>query len=115
MATVPEISWSEFLAATTRYAAEVRGRGLRDATPGARAYGVLTMCRALRTLQAGRPCSKQEGAEWIRGRMPEWAWLIDAAEKCRLSRGRAGFADEQTIGAAETLIAQLGVEIADRA
>lgn len=49
--TIPEISWSEFLAATTRYAAEVQGRSLRDATPGARAYGVLTMCRLVRALR----------------------------------------------------------------
>ena len=111
---VPEISWSEFLAATTRYAAEVQGRSLRDATPGARAYGVLTMCRALRTVRSGRPCSKQEGAAWARAGMPEWAWLIEAAEQCRLSRGRTGFTDDKTIGAAETLIAQIEVEIADR-
>jgi hypothetical protein len=111
--TIPEISWSEFLAATTRYAAEVQGRSLRDATPGARPYRVLTMCRALRTVQSGRPCSKQEGAEWIRARMPAWAWLIEAAEKCRLSRGRAGLADEETISAADTLIEQLGAEVAD--
>ena len=113
-ATVPEISRSEFLDAMRRYAAEVQGRGLRDATPGARACGVLTMCRAFRTVRSSRPCSKQEGAEWIRAWMPEWTWLIEAAEKCRLSRGRAGFADEATIGAAETLIEQLGVQIADR-
>jgi predicted nucleotidyltransferase len=111
--TIPEISWSEFLAATTRYAAEVQGRSLQDATPGARAYGVLTMCRALRTVQSGRPCSKQEGAEWIRAGMPEWAWLIEAAERCRLSRGLVGFADEETISAAEALIEQLGAEITD--
>jgi hypothetical protein len=32
-ATIPEISWPEFLAATRTYADEVRGRSLRDAAP----------------------------------------------------------------------------------
>ena len=109
---IPAISWSEFMTATTRYADEVRGRSLRDATPGTRAYGVLTMCRALRTIQSERPCSKQEGAAWVRSRMPEWAWLIDAAERCRLSRGQVGFADDETVAAAELLIRRLGDEIA---
>ena len=112
-ATIPEISWSEFVTATKRYADEVLGRSLRDATPGARAYRVLTMCRALCTVRSNRPCSKQEGAAWVRAEMPEWAWLIDAAERCRLSRGRAGFADDQARQAAETLIGRLGTAIID--
>jgi hypothetical protein len=106
--TIPEISWQEFLAATTRYAEEVRVRSLHDATPGSRAYNVLTMCRALCTVRSNRPCSKQEGAAWVRTEMPEWAYLIDAAECCRLSRGRTGFTDSETVRAAERLIAILG-------
>lgn len=111
-ATIPEISWQEFLAAATSYAEEVRGRSLRDATPGARAYGVLTMCRVLCTVRSNRPCSKQESAEWVRTQMPEWAYLIDAAERCRLSRGRTGFAGPETTQAAERLIGLLGDAIA---
>ncbi len=110
-AMIPAITWGEFMAATTRYADEVRGRSLRDAPPGARAYGVLTMCRALCTMQSERPCSKQDGAAWVRSRMPEWAWLIDAAERCRLSRGQVGFADDVTLAAAENFIQLLGDEI----
>ncbi|MGA3031086.1 MAG: aminoglycoside adenylyltransferase domain-containing protein [Candidatus Limnocylindrales bacterium] len=109
---IPAISCDEFLAAIASYAAEVRGRSLRDATPGARAYCVLTMCRALCTVESERPCSKQDGAAWVRSRRPEWAWLIDAAEHCRLSRGLAGFADDETLSAAENLIDVLGDEIA---
>jgi hypothetical protein len=111
-ALVPAISEGEFLAATARYADEVRGRRLRDAKPGARAYRVLTMCRALCTIKSERPCSKQEGAAWVRSRMPEWAQLIDAAERCRLCRGQAGFSDDETLSAAERLIDVLGDEIA---
>ncbi|MGD0247593.1 MAG: aminoglycoside adenylyltransferase domain-containing protein [Candidatus Limnocylindrales bacterium] len=109
---IPAISRPEFMAAITRYAREVRGRSLRDATPGARAYGVLTMCRALCEIRTERPCSKQEGAAWVRSRMPEWARLIDAAERCRLSRGRVGFADDETLVAAEDFIRLLDDEIA---
>ena len=111
-ATIPEISWPEFLAATRTYADEVRGRSLHDSTPGSRAYNVLTMCRALCTVRSNRPCSKQEGAAWVRTQMPEWAYLIDAAECCRLSRGQIGFADLETTPAAERLIALLGDAIA---
>jgi len=109
---IPAVSWDEFIAATARYADEVRDRSLRDVTPCARAYCVLTMCRALCTIQSERPCSKQEGAAWVRSRLPEWAWLIDAAESCRLSRGLVGFADDQTLAAAEDFIEVLGDEIA---
>ena len=112
--TIPDISWPEFLAATISYADEVRGRSLRDATPGSRAYNVLTMCRALCTVRSNGPCSKQEGATWVRTQMPEWAYLIDEAECCRLSRGRTGFADSGTTRAAERLIALLGDAIHDR-
>lgn len=111
--TIPAISWSEFIEAIRSYAYEVRSRSLRDATPGARAYNVLTMCRALSTIRSNRPCSKQQGAAWARSQMPEWAWLIDAAERCRLSRGRTGFADDETLHAAERLIERLGNEITD--
>jgi predicted nucleotidyltransferase len=109
---IPPIAWSEFIEAIARYAAEVRGRSLAEASPGARAYAVLTMCRALCTIGMQRPCSKQEGADWVRERMPEWARLIDAAEHCRLSRGMIGFADDRTRAAAESLIRLLAAEIA---
>jgi hypothetical protein len=108
---LPNVSWAEFIAATKRYAGEVRGRSLRDATPGARAYAVLTMSRALCTIRSARPCSKQEGADWARSRMPEWGSLLDEAEQCRLSRGRAGFTEEATLTAAEAFIRLLGDEI----
>jgi hypothetical protein len=39
--------------------------------------------------------------------MPEWAWLIDTALRCRLSGGRTGFDDEPTRAAARTFIALL--------
>jgi Nucleotidyltransferase domain. len=114
-AVIPTITWSEFIAGTARYAAEVRGRNLEAANPGARAYAVLTMCRALCTILTHRPCSKQEGAAWARERMPEWSWLIDAAVECWLSRGAIGFADDEIRAAAEELIRLLADEVATTA
>ena len=43
--------------------------------------------------------------------MPQWAWLIDAALECRLSRGTIGFADEPSRDAAEVFIALLADDI----
>lgn len=108
---IPPISWSEFAAATIAYAQEVAGRDLDHVPPGEVAYDVLTLCRALCTIRSERPCSKQEGARWVRARMPEWAWLIDAAERCRLSGGRVGFADAGARSAARGLIARLNAAI----
>ena len=108
---VPPVSLAEFLAAIVAYADEVRRRDLAAASPASRAYGILTMCRALRTVATGAPCSKQEAAAWSRERFPTWAWLINEALACRLSRGSVGFNDDATRGAAEAFIDQLGDEI----
>jgi hypothetical protein len=86
-ATVPPIAWAEFVAATVRYADELRNRSRLGAGGGVLAYTILTLCRALRTVRTQTHGSKQEAAAWTRERMPEWAPLIDAALECRLSRG----------------------------
>jgi len=113
-AIVPPIAWTEFVAATVRYADEVRNRSSPGAGGGVLAYTILTMCRALRTVRTQTHGSKQEAAAWTRERMPEWAWLIDAALKCRLSRGTIGFEDERSRAAAETFIVFLADEIHGR-
>lgn len=110
-AVVPPITRTEFIAATARYAMETAGRNLAGASPGSLAYAVLTMSRALITVDTQTPLSKQEAAEWTRERMPEWAWLIDAALRCRLSRGTAGFDDEPTRIAAQRFLGLLAAEI----
>jgi len=106
--TIPSVSWTDFLTDIRRYADEVRSRNLRNATPGNRAYCVLTMCRALATIRNDRPCSKQEGAALVRSWMPKWAWLIDEAERCRLSRGRLDLADDRVTEAAASFVALVG-------
>ncbi len=107
---VPPISRAEFLASVARYADEVRQRDLRSMTPGARAYAVLTTCRARRTIATGTTCSKQEGAAGARVQVPEWAWLIDAALACRLAGGRAGFDDEPTLVASDKFMRRVAAE-----
>jgi hypothetical protein len=106
--TIPPVSWSDFRVEIRRYADEVRSRDLFGATPGSRAYCVLTMCRALATLRDERAYSKDEAVALVRVSMPEWAWLIDEAARCRLSHGRAGLADEGTIEAARRFVALVG-------
>lgn len=110
---VPPIAWPEFIAATVRYADEIRQRNFDEASPGSLAYAVLTACRALRTVRTQTHGSKQEAAAWTQARMPEWAWLIDAALRCRLSRGTSGFDDERTRTAAQALISLLADEMTD--
>jgi predicted nucleotidyltransferase len=108
---VPPISMAEFVAAAARYADQISHQSLVEATAGARAYAVLTICRALRTVETGTHGSKQEGAAWARERMPEWAWLIDAALRCRLSRGAEDFDDERTRAGADEFVALVAARI----
>ncbi len=106
-AVVPPIARSEFVAATRRYAGELRDRSRVGVEGGTLSYTILTLCRALRTVEMQAPSSKQEAAAWTRDRMPEWAWLIDAALAYRLSGGRIGLDDVQSRAAAETFITLL--------
>jgi hypothetical protein len=109
---VPPITMAEFVAAAARYADQIAGQSLESATPGARAYAVLTICRALRTVETGTHGSKQDGAAWARERMPDWAWLIDEALRCRLTRGAVGFDDERSRAGVEEFIAQVAARVA---
>jgi len=111
---VPPIAWAEFEAAAVRYAGEVSHQDLGDASPGAIAYAVLTLCRAARTVQEQVHGSKQEGAAWAKEAMPEWARLIDEALRCRLSRGTLGFEDEKSREAAQEFISRLAATFSQR-
>ena len=108
---VPPISMAEFVAAAARYADQISRQSLHDATPGARAYAVVTISRALRTVETQAHASKHEGATWAKERMPEWAWLIDEALGCRLAKGTLGFDDERTRAGAEEFIARVAARI----
>ena len=108
---VPPISWPEFAGAIAAYATELASRIDGDLSPGALAYEVLTVCRASMTVLTDRHVSKLEGADWVSGRLPESAGLIDAALRCRDSRGAVGFDDAETQSAARALVRRLAAEI----
>ena len=110
--TIPPIEPTEFVDATSRYARDVHRRGIAESGGGSVAYTILTLCRALQTVSTGMPASKQDGAAWVRERMPDWAWLIDSALECRRTRGTTGLADDRSRSAAATLIGLLADEIA---
>jgi predicted nucleotidyltransferase len=110
---VPPVAWSEFVAAAVRYAGQISTASFAEASPGALVYAVLTMCRAHRTVEAGVHGSKGEAAAWEQLRMPDWAWLIDAAVHSRLSRGTVGFDDEDIRAATSEFVALLATSIRD--
>jgi predicted nucleotidyltransferase len=111
-ALVPPVAWSEFVAAAVRYAAQLSDTSLAGSSPGALAYTILTLCRAHMTVAAQTHGSKVQAAAWERERLPEWAWLIEAALRCRLSRGTEGLADAPTRAAATDFVALLAARIA---
>jgi hypothetical protein len=108
---IPQIRWVEYVDALRRYAGWLRTQHRADATPGTIAYTILSLCRALRTVRDGAYCTKQDGAAWVRERMPDAARLIDVALQTRSSRGLTGFADEDSREAARALIDRLADEV----
>lgn len=100
---IPPISWDEFAVAVARYVEWFRSEIATGRGAGYRAYAVLSTCRALYAVRNGKPATKQEAAAWTKERMPEWAWLIDAALRSRLARG-GGFSEERTLVAADAFI-----------
>jgi hypothetical protein len=108
---VPPIAWSEFVEATIQYADEVAKRSRADVGDATLAYTILTLCRALRVVRTQTPGSKQDGAAWVRERLPDWAWLIDASLTCRRSGGKTGLDDEASRAEAETFIDLVAAEI----
>jgi predicted nucleotidyltransferase len=111
---VPTIDWSEFVAATARYAGEISSRNLADASAGTLAFEVLTMCRALMTVKTQTHPSKQEAAAWAQEQLPDWAWLIDAALRCRLSRATIGLDDSESRAAAVEFMGLLATRVSGR-
>ena len=54
------------------------------------AFAILTMCRALYTVEHGKVISKPDAARWVRGSLdPQWAQLVDRALMWRRERDDA--------------------------
>ena len=111
---VPRVAWPEFVAASRLYALELVTKDFDDVTPGYLAYGILTICRAQRTVETGTHGSKQEAAGWAQGRHPGSARLIDTALRCRLSVGTVGFDDPATRSEAVRFIRRVADQIAEQ-
>jgi Domain of unknown function (DUF4111) len=73
---IPEISRSEFVEVAREHAEWWKEQVYEMRTPGAQAYAVLTLCRALYTHTHGRQASKKQAALWARTYLPQWAPLI---------------------------------------
>ena len=81
---IPPIARVEFVTAVVRYADWLRKQNYDDRGPGSLAYAVLSLCRALRTVRTGLPCSKQEAAAWTSERMPvqnDWSRLASKSAR----------------------------------
>jgi predicted nucleotidyltransferase len=109
---VPDFSFEEYAAAVRSYMRRFNERVTDNATPGAQAYAVLTMCRGLYTWLHSELVSKLKAAEWAQRALPEWAELIEAAISWREHQWEVPQAD----GRATVLIVRRFVaEIDDRA
>lgn len=73
---IPEISRSEFLTVVAGHARWWQECVEQMIQPGARAYSVLTLCRALYASVEGEPVSKKMAAEWAQPLLPQYDALI---------------------------------------
>ncbi len=77
---IPNIDKSEFVQTICNYA-----RGFKDQVKGSenckasQAYAILTMCRALYTMETGEQTSKLAAAKWAMSFLPEYSELIENA------------------------------------
>ena len=104
---VPEISLDEYLAGVTTYLRYLATSVATDAGAPGLAYAVLSACRAARTMATRAPCSKEEGAAWVRARRADVADVIDEASATRLAGGRRGFEDKALRARARELVREI--------
>jgi len=76
---VPEISNAEFIGAVGANAHHSAARSAKVQDRRSQSYAILTMCRAVHTLETGQHHSKQDSAQWARRQFPGWSDLIDIA------------------------------------
>ncbi|HET7271873.1 MAG TPA: aminoglycoside adenylyltransferase domain-containing protein [Rubrobacter sp.] len=74
---IPEISKVEFVESAREHAEAWKEWAHEMRTPGAQAYVVLTMCRALYAQTHGEQVSKKKAALWAKGYLPQWTPLIE--------------------------------------
>jgi predicted nucleotidyltransferase len=106
---VPDTTFEEYAAAVRSYMRRFNARVTDNATPGAQAYAVLTMCRGLYTCLHSEPVSKLKAAAWVQRALPEWAELIEAAISWREHQWEEPQADGRaTVPAVRRFVAEIG-------
>ncbi len=110
---IDPISAAEFQQVVRLYAEDWRTRidETRD-WPGAQAYAVLTMCRALYTLRSGEQVSKPQAAQWAAAHWPEWANLLHNALLCRRNPAQPRFAFAEAVAFVGFMLEKIAAESA---
>jgi predicted nucleotidyltransferase len=108
---IDPISAAEFQQVVRLYAEEWRERihETRD-WPGAQAYAVLTLCRALYTLRFGEQVSKPQAAQWAAAQWPEWAELLHHALLCRRNPSQPRFTFAQAVAFVGFMLEKIAAE-----
>jgi hypothetical protein len=92
---IPPIAVGEFLQGVALDVDRLVEKARDDPRDGSVAYRLLTLCRALRSLESGAICSKDEGAAWVIERHPDARLAVDAAQAVRRGNGSRGFTAEE--------------------
>src|SRR5207244_1006112 len=94
---IPPIDLAEFLQGVALDVDRLVDKAHDDPRDGSVAHRLLTLCRALRSLESGAICSKDDGAAWVRERYPDSALAIDAAQAVRRGHGSRAFTAEERV------------------
>ncbi len=108
---IPPIAIDEFLDGVRRYVRDLAGYIDGERSAAEIAYAVLSVARGAQTLATTAPTTKLAGAEWLRGRRPDWAGVIDEALATRLGRGATGFADRPLRERARALVREVAAAV----
>jgi len=110
---IPPITSEEFVRAVAIDADRIVALISPDSWSGPLTYTILTLGRVLVALETGEIVSKQDAAEAIARRKPEWRWLLDASLRVRREQARLPLSPAEQ-EAAPRLIAELVTEIRER-
>jgi Domain of unknown function (DUF4111)/Nucleotidyltransferase domain len=92
---IPPIDFDEFIRGVALDVDRLVERARTDPLDRAVAYRLLTLSRALTSLETGRICSKDEAAAWVANRFPETAPALEAAREVRQTHGTRSFTEEE--------------------
>jgi hypothetical protein len=100
---IPPIDVAEFLEGVALDVDRLVEKARDDPRDGSVAYRLLTLCRALRSLETGAICSKDEGAAWVAERFPDAARVIEVAQDVRRGDGQRVFTTDERAATQELM------------